>query len=149
MNHLELGILEECPEVTTSVPECHVNGMWEGVGRASGGFWLVSLFPPPILEWHSDVLSCCLSSWATEPGTNYCIYGSGWYQADAINESPWAQYPWGECLVPGLRSGARQSCASSTPWWWASGSPRWTSLALAKPRRVEMKKMYQWPLFKI
>jgi hypothetical protein len=33
--------------MTTSVPECHVNGMWEGVGRASGGFWLVSPFPPP------------------------------------------------------------------------------------------------------
>jgi hypothetical protein len=34
--------------------------MWEGVGRASGGFWLVSPFPPPLLEWHSDVLSCHL-----------------------------------------------------------------------------------------
>jgi hypothetical protein len=33
---------------------------WEGVGRASGGFWLVSPFPPPKLEWHSDVLSCHL-----------------------------------------------------------------------------------------
>jgi hypothetical protein len=31
-----------------------------GVGRASGGFWLVSPFPPPLLEWHSDVLSCHL-----------------------------------------------------------------------------------------
>jgi hypothetical protein len=32
--------------------------MWEWVGRASGGFWLVSPFTPPLLEWHSDVLSC-------------------------------------------------------------------------------------------
>jgi hypothetical protein len=49
-------------EVTTSVPECHVNGMWERVGRASGGFWLVSPFPPPLYEWHSDALSCHLSA---------------------------------------------------------------------------------------
>jgi hypothetical protein len=52
---------EICPEVTTSFPECHVNGMWEGVGRANGGFWLVSPFRPPLLEWHSDVLSCHLN----------------------------------------------------------------------------------------
>jgi hypothetical protein len=52
--------VEVTSEVTTSVPKCHFNGMWEGVGRASGGFWLVSPFPQPLLEWHSDVLSCHL-----------------------------------------------------------------------------------------
>jgi hypothetical protein len=50
-------------EVTTSVPEWHVNGMWEGVGRAGGGFWLVRPFPPPLLELHSEVLSCLLWSY--------------------------------------------------------------------------------------
>jgi hypothetical protein len=52
-------------EVTTSDPECPVNGIWEGVGREGGGFWLVSLFPPPLLEWHSDVLRCHLRIMAT------------------------------------------------------------------------------------
>jgi hypothetical protein len=34
----------------------------EGVGRASGGFWMVSPFPPPLFEWRSDVFSCHLRS---------------------------------------------------------------------------------------
>jgi hypothetical protein len=56
------NLVEPNSEVTTSVPECHDNGMWEGVWRASGGFWLVSPFPPHLKEWHSDVLSCHLGT---------------------------------------------------------------------------------------
>jgi hypothetical protein len=46
--------------------------VWEGVGRASGWFLLVSPFPPPQLEWHSDVLSCGLCT--DDEFTGECCY---------------------------------------------------------------------------
>jgi hypothetical protein len=48
-----------------------LRGYWEDTEMAYGGFWLVSSFLPPQLEWHSNVLSCRLCSGCTSCG---CIF---------------------------------------------------------------------------
>jgi hypothetical protein len=84
-------------EVTTSVPECHVNGMWKGVGRASGGFWLVSPFPPPQFR-----TSCSNKVWALPWFTSNFSKPAKGFQANLFriqytfdnNLKQWVSFPW-------------------------------------------------------
>jgi hypothetical protein len=46
-------------EVTTSVPECHDNGIWDslkGDGEGAETILIGQSVPPPLLEWHSKRL---------------------------------------------------------------------------------------------
>jgi hypothetical protein len=46
-------------EVTTSVPECNVNGIWDslrGDGEGAETILIGQTVPPPLLEWHSKRL---------------------------------------------------------------------------------------------
>jgi hypothetical protein len=52
-------ILSSNTEVTTSVPECHVNGIWDslkGDGEGAETILIGQSVPPPLLEWHSKRL---------------------------------------------------------------------------------------------
>jgi hypothetical protein len=68
-----------------AMPMVCARGGGEGTEMASGRFWLVSPFPPPQFEWHSDVLICRLSSSLTDRKWNAGTIENKLHNLDAVD----------------------------------------------------------------